>query len=99
MELLAHSSSASVIVRSLCVLFNCMTDRTHYGALLQHCSDQLRGELMHRLGVLNIWSPAAPDGKFELDLAAHDHREACKLMCTLVLETANKPGRHEVPQF
>jgi hypothetical protein len=95
-ELLAHSSSASVVVRSLCVLYNCMVDRTPYYSLLHACSDQLRNELVHRLGILNVWSPAAPDGRFELDLAAHDHREACKLMCVLVLETANKPGRHEV---
>lgn len=94
--LLAHSAPVSVIVRALCVLFNCVTDRARFYSLLQCGSDQLRNEVVHRLGILNVWSPQYPDGRFELDLAAIDHRQAFRYVCALVHETANKPGRHEV---
>lgn len=94
--LLSHSAPVSVIVRALCILFNCIVDRAQFYSLMFSCSDQLRNELVHRLGILNVWSPQYPDGKFELDLAAHDQRQAFRIMCLLVHETAHKPGRHEV---
>lgn len=94
--LLAHSAPVSVVVRALCVLYNCVVDRSRFYFLLQCGSDQLRNELVHRLGILNVWSPQYPDGRFELDLAAQDHRLAFRYMCALVHDTANKPLRHEV---
>jgi hypothetical protein len=94
--LLSHTAPVSVIVRALCILFNCIVDRPRFYFLLHSSSDQLRNEVVHRLGILNVWSPQHPDGRFELDLAAQDHRQAFRYMCALVHDTANKPGRHEV---
>ena len=44
----------------------------------------LRAELIHRLGVLNTWSPTNPDVHFQhLNLTNPDHREAVKLFVKL----------------
>lgn len=58
--LLAHSAPVSVIVRSICALFNHLTDRAAFYRMVTACQDQLRRELVHRLGILNVWSPSYP---------------------------------------
>ena len=63
-ELVAHTAPVSVIVRSVCLLYNCLVDRTElYPVLSRLCSDQLRNELVHRIGILNLWSPLSPGNK------------------------------------
>lgn len=58
--LVAHSASVSVVVRAVCVLFNQLVDRPCLYPLISTCPDQFRRELVHRLGVLNVWSPLYP---------------------------------------
>lgn len=58
--LVAHSASVSVVVRAVCILFNQIVDRSSLYALVSTCPDQFRRELVHRLGILNIWSPLSP---------------------------------------
>lgn len=76
----------AVIVRCVCVLFSRTIDLEnllpalagHFGPLLVH-------EASHRLGVLNLLSPALPDGQYELDLSAADERAACMLLLRLAV--------------
>ena len=58
--LLSHAAPVSVIARSLCVLFNNVVDRAAFYTIVSSCQDQLRRELVHRLGLLNVWSPLFP---------------------------------------
>jgi len=58
--LLSHAAPVSVIARSLCVLFNNVVDRAAFYTIVNSCQDQLRRELVHRLGLLNVWSPLFP---------------------------------------
>jgi hypothetical protein len=59
----------------------------------------LRNECLHFSYMIYIWSItdslyclvfwfARAEGRFELDLAAQDHREACRLLCLLVHGTS-----------
>lgn len=69
--LIAHSASVSVVVRAVCVLFSQIVDRSVLYPLISTCPDQFRRELVHRLGILNVWSPLCP-GALLVHLAAND---------------------------
>ena len=71
--------------RVFATLFNRIIDLENLGEVLNSFEMEFKNEIIHRLGILNIWSPIMPDGKLELDLAAWDQREACKLLVRLAV--------------
>ena len=70
--LASRSAPTSVVVRALCALLGTIMDRNGSGSsgsascsglypmLSTVCSDQVRRELVHRVGILNLWSPQCP---------------------------------------
>lgn len=74
-----------VLCRVICTLFSRIIDLENFGHLMNEVDSALKLELIHRLGILNVWSPIVPDGHFEMDLAAWDHREAVKLFIRLAV--------------
>jgi hypothetical protein len=56
--LVARGAPVSVVVRALCAVYNNVVDRLYLYRAVTGCHDQLRREIVHRLGLLNVWSPA-----------------------------------------
>ena len=79
------------MVRVISLVFSRIVDLENFGNFLRKESTSvfMRQELMHRLGILNIFCALSPDGSFDLDLAAWDHREAAKILIRLA---AVEPG-------
>ena len=46
-------------------------------------------ELIHRVGIMNIFDPMSPDREYKLDLRRWDMREFCKI---LIMLSINEPG-------
>ena len=80
-----------VLVRVVCIVFSRIVDLENFGSFLEHVSRDVKCEIIHRLGILNVWCPMQPDGIYELDLASKDHREVLKLLINLA---AIEPGQN-----
>ena len=75
-----------VVVSCVVLLFNRIVDLENFSIIMRDAciTPSLRAELIHRLGVLNTWSPTNPDTHFQhLNLTNPDHREAVKLFVKL----------------
>lgn len=81
----ARDAPTIVLGRVFAVIFNRVIDLENLGLVLNKYGIEFKNEVIHRLGILNVWSPIMPDGRVELDLAAWDHREACKLLIRLAV--------------
>jgi hypothetical protein len=57
---LEHGAPDEVAVRVFCLLFSRIVDLETIGQHANALSPQLRFEIAHRLGVLNIWSGVSP---------------------------------------
>ena len=84
-KFISRSAPTIVLARLICTLFNRIIDLENLSALINNYGSELKLEVFHRLGILNVWCPMMPDGNMEFDLAAWDHREACKLLIRLAV--------------
>ena len=74
-----------VLVRVVCIVFSRIVDLENFGHFLEQIPREAKCEVIHRLGILNVWCPMKPDGLYELDLACKDHREVLKLLIKLAV--------------
>lgn len=81
----SRNAPTIVLGRIFAVIFNRIIDLENLGLVLNKYGVEFKNEVIHRLGVLNVWCPVMPDGRIELDLAAWDNREACKLLIRLAV--------------
>ena len=81
----AEDAPLDVLVRVICILFSRIVDLENFSDILTNVPSAMRCEIIHRLGILNTWSPMKPDGLYELDLACNDHREVLKLLIKLAV--------------
>jgi hypothetical protein len=89
-KFLDRQAPTSVIARLVSTLFSRIIDLENMGHVLNAVDHEIKLEVTHRLGIFNVWCLMVPDGKVELDLAAWDHREACKLLIRLaIIEPGN----------
>jgi hypothetical protein len=65
---LEHGAPQDVAVRAFCVIFNRIVDLENIGNHLNVLAPQLRFEIAHRLGILNIWSAVTPGTAFSVTL-------------------------------
>ena len=63
-----------VIERVLCLVFPRVVDLENFGLVMACLSKQARQEVVHRLGILNLWNPETPDTEYELFLNCWDVR-------------------------
>jgi uncharacterized membrane protein YgcG len=75
----------AVLVRVVSLCFSRIVDLENFGIFLRKSTttSSLRQELIHRLGILNVFCAMTPDGEYDLDLAARDHREAARILIQL----------------
>lgn len=52
-----------VIIRVVCIVFNHIVDLENFGDVMAEVSFEIKLELIHRLGVLNVWSCMKPGEK------------------------------------
>ena len=77
-------------VQLLVTLFNKIVDIENLHIIIDRMlTDDERLEAYHRLGVLNLLDPMAPDRTYKLDLRRWDHREVVKWLVKLA---ASEPG-------
>ncbi|KAG5175366.1 hypothetical protein JKP88DRAFT_351489 [Tribonema minus] len=70
-------------------LFDRLLDVGTVDQVLDVLSAEDEEELIWRLGPLNVYSPLRPDRAFDLDLAARDEREVCRILVRLAV---TEPG-------
>lgn len=84
-----RDAPVDVLVRVVCIVFSRIVDLENFGLLLTRVPREIKCEIIHRIGILNVWCLMIPDGIYELDLASKDHREALKLLIKLA-----EPGQN-----
>lgn len=72
-----------VIVRALCILFSRIIDLENFYLILDYVTHDIKMEIIHRLGYLNVCSSLQPYGFYEIDFASRDHREMAKIIFQL----------------
>ncbi len=85
-EYIARKAPDVVIVSCIALLFNRIVDLDNFGIIMNNecVTHALRAEIIHRLGIMNTWSPVTPDVQLQhLNLTNPDHREAVKLFIKL----------------
>ena len=60
------SAPDHVICRCITQLFPRIVDLENFGNLINICSLQLKNEIIHRLGILNVWCPMMAGNKNKL---------------------------------
>lgn len=77
-------------VQLILSVFSHIIDVENFGLIYDHLLNvDEQTEVLHRLGMLNIFDPMDPDREYKMDLRRWDHREMCKI---LVLLGAHEPG-------
>lgn len=66
------------------LLQNLHADHSDWAALLHALTPIERGLLLHRVGVLNVWSPLNPSGWYLVDMTIREDR--CVAKCLVILE-------------
>jgi hypothetical protein len=72
-----------VIIRALCILFSRIIDLENFYIILDFVTHEMKMEIIHRLGYLNVCSTLQPYGYYEIDFASRDHREMAKIIFQL----------------
>ena len=72
-------------------LFGNILDLENFHVLLSSMPPPLRPQLILRLGWLNIWNPANPDGQYVLDMSKWDERRMAEMLIHL---SCLESGRH-----
>ncbi len=75
-------------------IFSHIIDIENIGMLFDYVlnADE-RTEMIHRIGIMNIFDPMSPDREYKLDLRRWDMREFCKILMQLSI---NEPGENWV---
>lgn len=97
---LERGAPDGVVVRVICTTFCRIIDLENLHHVFAHPSIEerpfIRDDVIHRLGVLNVMSAVQPDGVWKFDLAAHDEREAAKLLVRLAVIESGPEAVHFV---
>mmetsp|Transcript_28846 Transcript_28846/g.53638 ORF Transcript_28846/g.53638 Transcript_28846/m.53638 type:complete len:585 (+) Transcript_28846:3-1757(+) len=80
-----------VIVNFIQLIFSRIINLEEFSQVVSKLPSDLKDELFHRIGILNIWTPVYPDGTYRLNLSAWDNREAAKMLFKLA---AIEPGEN-----
>ena len=90
-ELLAYFPAEGYLkVQVILSVFSHIVDVENFATIYDFLlSRDEQAEVIHRLGILNIFDPMDPDREYRLDLRRWDHREMTKI---LVLLGAHEPG-------
>jgi hypothetical protein len=56
-RLIQLQAPLDVQVRCICIMFTRIVDLENLNGLLHKYSMELRSEVYHRLGILNVWNP------------------------------------------
>ncbi|CAE7452186.1 unnamed protein product, partial [Symbiodinium microadriaticum] len=83
-KFLNRNAPTVVTARALQMMFPRIVDLENMPLLVNKLPNDLKEELFHRVGVLNIWNPIHMDGEYKFDLASWDQREAAKMALKLV---------------
>jgi hypothetical protein len=59
-EYIKMHAPTAVLVRCLCLLFQSVLDLENFPLVLQQCGEEVRLEMIHRMGILNVWNPLHP---------------------------------------
>ena len=77
-------------VQFICSVFSHLVDIENFYILYDMVlNDDERAEVIHRLGIMNVFDPLNPDREYKLDLRRWDMREWCKILISLSI---NEPG-------
>eukprot|EP00605_Chrysophyceae_sp_TOSAG23-4_P001619 GSChrysophyteH1.ASY1.ANO1.1779.1 assembled CDS len=81
-------------VQFILSIFSHIVDIENFSMIYDLClnKDEQR-ELLHRLGIMNVFDPLTPDREYSLDLRRWDHREWCKILIQLSI---GEPGENWV---
>ena len=73
-------------VQAFISVFTRIIDLEHIHTILDDifCPDE-RNEVLHRLGMLNVYDPCHVDREYKLDLRRWEHREWSKVLIALAL--------------
>jgi hypothetical protein len=80
-----------VIANFIQLIFSRIINLVDFSKIVSKYPNDLKDELFHRIGILNIWTPVHPDGTYRLNLSAWDNREAAKMLFKLA---AIEPGEN-----
>ncbi|KAF0719346.1 Aste57867_1106 [Aphanomyces stellatus] len=81
----------STRVDAALILFDRILDLYNYSQIFASLTDAEVGQVIYRLGWLNLWSPLMPEMYYELDLTIYEQREVTKILVQLAMD---EPGEN-----